>query len=160
MKKKFILLLILLITLSISLGFLLYKLTTKKIVNSEQNNPQLPQLTIGSCTFNVDLATTEAQKMQGLSGREKMAKDSGMLFVYDSPQAFMFWMKDMKFPLDFVWIKDDTVVDLHENVPYPLDQSNIARVYPKEPINKVLEINAGKIKECGIKTGERANITL
>jgi hypothetical protein len=158
-KKKFILLLILLIALSISLGFLLYKLTTKKIVSNGQNNPKLPQLTVGSCTFNVDLATTEAQKMQGLSGKKKMAKNSGMMFVYDDPQAYMFWMKDMMFPLDFVWIKDDTIVDLHENVPVPTSENNIARVAPKEPINKVLEINVGMIKECGIKVGDQVMIS-
>ncbi len=159
MKKKIILLLVLLITLSISLGLLLYKLTTKNLINNKQTESKLPQLTVGSCTFNLDLATTEAQKMQGLSGRQKMAKNSGMMFVYDDPQAYMFWMKDMMFPLDFVWIKDETVVDLHENVPQPTGENNIARVSPKAPINKVLEINKGLIKECGIKRGDQVKIS-
>lgn len=160
MDKKSVGLVVLIIIFSVFIGYFLFRLTNQRNVTTSPTKLSGPQLTVGNCTFNLELANTDALKQQGLSDREKLADNSGMLFIYNTSQVYGFWMIKMKFALDFVWIKDDLVVDLHENVPYPTSQSNIARVYPKEPVNKVLEINNGKIKECEIKIGEQVKIIL
>ena len=59
---------------------------------------------IGDATYTVDLAVLPEERQQGLSGREFMAHDAGMLFVFDEEQTLHFWMKDMLFPLDIIWI--------------------------------------------------------
>ena len=60
----------------------------------------------------MDVALTPAARARGLSGRESLASMTGMLFVFETGRASAFWMKDMLFSLDFVWIGEDcTVVD-------------------------------------------------
>ena len=60
----------------------------------------------------------------------------------------------MNFPLDFVFINDQTVVDLMENVPYPKEGEEPIVIKAKSSFDKVLEVNAGKIKETGLKIGD------
>src|SRR3989344_573955 len=54
--------------------------------------------------IRVNLATTDAAREQGLSGRENLKEEEGMLFVFDYPDKYSFWMKDMNFPIDMIWI--------------------------------------------------------
>jgi len=118
-------------------------------------------LKVGQCEFEVEVARTPEQKRQGLSGRPSLGKFNAMLFVYDQPAKHLFWMKDMQFPLDFVWIQQGRVVDLSQNIPPPKDNNGqIARVSPAEPADWVLEINAGMIKECQIKVGDPVDFSL
>ena len=60
----------------------------------------------------------------------------------------------MKFPLDFLWINDETIVDLSENIPL-FSEGEITTVKPSKPVNKVLEVNSGIIKEYGLKKGDK-----
>ncbi len=81
-----------------------------------------------------------------------------MLFVFEEPGVYPFWMIEMQFPLDFVWIGADcTVVDLTENVPLPQAGENpgdLPRYRPAAPVQYVLEINAGEIESAGIDAGD------
>ncbi len=75
---------------------------------------------IGDALFPVDLALTSEQQSQGLSGREVMEADTGMLFIFQSEGNLTFWMKEMHFPLDIVWIGANcTVVDVTLGAPPP-----------------------------------------
>ena len=79
---------------------------------------QGPVVRIGDALFPVDLALTPEQRSQGLSGREVMAAETGMLFIFENEGTFSFWMKEMHFPLDIVWIGADcTVVDVTLGAP-------------------------------------------
>ena len=60
--------------------------------------------------LSVEVADTQASRELGLSGREKMGDDEGILFVFDTPGRYGFWMKDMQFPLDIIWINQNGVV--------------------------------------------------
>src|SRR3989338_3180334 len=53
--------------------------------------------------IKVDLALTMLEQAQGLSGREVLGENEGMLFVFDTPGKYSFWMKDMKFAIDIIW---------------------------------------------------------
>ncbi len=116
------------------------------------------RLEINDFTYKVDLAITPQEKSQGLSGRFTLPEGRGMLFVYDHKEQYNFWMKDMKFPLDFVWIADGKVVDLTENVPPSEPEVAPVVVTPKAPVNQILELPAGSIQSNKIKIGDSVKI--
>ena len=109
---------------------------------------------VGGTAFPVELAITIAEQIQGLSDRSSLAPGTGMLFVYEQESKLTFWMKDMHFPLDMVWIDADcTVVDITLNAPPPEpDQTleELPRFAPGVPAQFVLEINAGEAQSEGI----------
>lgn len=119
-----------------------------------QFRPLVSKVRIRNTTMTVSTAVTEAQKQKGLGGRESMPDSFGMLFLYDHEEQFEFWMRGMQFPLDFVWIKDKTVVDLTQHVPPPTGNDRPRIVKPKEAVDTVLELNAGSITRYGIATGD------
>ena len=77
-----------------------------------------------------------------------------MLFIFEKKDIYSFWMNEMKFPLDFLWINDETIVDLSENIPL-FSEGEITTVKSSKPVNKVLEVNSGIIKEYGLKKGDK-----
>jgi uncharacterized membrane protein (UPF0127 family) len=112
-----------------------------------------PYLTINNRQIWLEIAQTPDQKAKGLGHRKSLAKNWGMLFVYSQPGPYPFWMKGMKFNLDFVFINGIRVVDLVENVPCPQGNQEPQAVRAKKPFDKALETNAGVINELDIKVG-------
>lgn len=115
---------------------------------------------IGNVTYAVEIADTNTSRSRGLSGRKNMEIDHGMLFLFPEKNHHSFWMKDMQFSLDFVWIEDDTIRDLAQDVPIPLTATYLPIYKPHDAINKILEINAGEIKKYGFKIGDKVTISL
>ncbi len=107
----------------------------------------------------MDLAVTGEELTLGLSGRPSMAIDRAMLFVYEEDNPRTFWMPDMHFPLDMVWIRSDCTVDgVTSDVPNPpLDtpRDQLPRYPSTGPVRFILEINAGQAEEHGIGPGSR-----
>lgn len=125
-------------------------------------NPKLTTLQINNSVLKVEVADTAKKRSKGLGERENIASDEGMLFVFDKADRYPFWMKGLKFPLDFVWIKDDTVVDFLENAPPPATnqkESALPIYSAKVEINKVLEINAGVVQRLNIKIGDTIKLS-
>lgn len=118
-----------------------------------QRHPLSAKLSIRQQEFIIDVALTEAQKTKGLSGRKVLAPHHGMLFVYENKDQYPFWMKGMLFPLDFIWIDGNIVVDITKNV-LPPEGLNYHIVKPKQPVNKILEINAGEADLYNIAVGD------
>lgn len=135
----------LLIGLGLMVSVVVWWLSQSKMPDSTH----LKLLTIGHARVWVEIADTPAAITQGLSGREKLPDDQGMLFMFERPGIYSFWMKDMHFPIDIVWIDADwRVVDISSQV----DPATFPeRFAPKESVQYVLEVNAGKAKEWGIK---------
>ncbi len=107
-------------------------------------------------TFNVEVADSAPQQMRGLSGRESLPEDSGMLFVFNYAGMQSFWMKDMRFPIDIIWIKSERIIGVEKNVPPQPDKSVFGlKIYTSpEPADRVLEINAGLADKYGFKPGD------
>ncbi len=111
----------------------------------------------------MELAITSEEKSQGLSDRPTLAPNTGMLFVYEQQSRFSFWMRNMRFPLDMIWIGADcTVADVTLNAPPPepgqtLDQ--LPRFRPASPALYVLEINAGEAPAKDIEAGVEVAFT-
>lgn len=112
-------------------------------------------ITIGGAPLEVEVANTEKTLEQGLSGRVSLPEGRGMLFTFEQPAPYEFWMYEMKFPLDFLWLADGTVVNVNENVPPPTPASpEPARVRPQKPVTGVIEVPAGWISRHGVKVGD------
>ena len=119
--------------------------------------PDAPLVRIGDALYVVDLAVTPEERAQGLSGRSSMDAERGMLFVYDEDGPRTFWMPDMHFPLDMVWIRADcTVAGVTADVPNPpLDTPrDQLTLYPSAGMVRfILELNAGQAAASGIEAG-------
>lgn len=98
---------------------------------------------VGAQSFRVEVAATEAQRQTGLSGRPGMAEDAGMLFVMPEPAVHSFWMYDMGFAIDLVWIDADRTV-LGAQTLAPCGPHACALHFAPAPVLYALEVNAGR----------------
>lgn len=64
-------------------------------------------LTVNGQTFTVEIADNDKARTQGLSGRAELAADHGMLFAFAQPAKLVFWMPDMHFAIDIIWLDAD-----------------------------------------------------
>lgn len=106
----------------------------------------------------VEIADEPHEWMRGLSGRDVLPKGSGMLFQFPRAEARTFWMKDMRFPIDIIWIRDGVVVGIDANVPAPQPGEDPAARTSPEPVDAVLEVPAGFAAEQGIGIASRLGI--
>ncbi len=122
-------------------------------------HPLQPTVRIRNEVFAVDLAITPKEKERGLGGRERLVENKGMLFVYDHKERYPFWMKDMRFPIDIVWIEGKTIVDISKNVPAPRLPNEQLPIYrPIAPVDIVLELPAGTADRVGMTIGDKITI--
>ncbi len=114
---------------------------------------------VGKNKVNLILAKTESERKKGLSGRKSLPQDQGMLFKFDSKAKYGFWMKDMLFPIDIIWLDDNTVVYVVKNAAPPTQAPALVVYYPSKDANYVLELNAGQADKFGIKEGTTIKFT-
>lgn len=102
--------------------------------------------------FNLEIADTPQARAQGLSGRQSLPENSGMLFVFDSPSKQCMWMKNMKFPLDMVWLdKDKRVIQTRSDI----KPETFPASFCADSTKYVVELNSGDVQREKIKTGQR-----
>jgi uncharacterized membrane protein (UPF0127 family) len=123
------------------------------------STPRVPQsrsVVLAGQTIHVSIADTPALQEKGLGGRTSLAPNEGMLFVFPESGEYAFWMKDMRFSIDIVWLSDDgAVVYMAQNVsPDTYPQTFI----PNEPARYVLELPAGWAKAYTMKIGDSARL--
>jgi len=142
MKKYVIIVLLLVIVVA---GFFWKKKPTGNIV------------TVAGKKVSVEIADTDAKREKGLSERKSLCADCGMLFVFDKPDIYSFWMPEMNFNIDIIWIADNKVADITFNAKKPsgADYTNPREYYfSKVPVDKVLEVNSGWVKKNNIMVGD------
>ncbi len=122
-------------------------------------SPQPAMVRVANAAYTVDVAAQPETRQQGLSGRESLPQNAGMLFVFDEEQELQFWMKDMRFPLDIIWIDAQCrLIDISAHVPTPppgADNADIPRANAPSPARYVLELNAGEASRAGLSPGDR-----
>jgi len=118
------------------------------------------QVKIGGTVFDVEIANTMVERANGLSFRPDLGDGTGMLFLFDSPGVLHFWMKDMNFPIDMIWIAGDKVAGFAENAaPEPGTALWNLKVYNSpDGSDKVLEVNAGTVAKDKVKVGDTVQI--
>jgi len=119
-------------------------------------HPDAHALRVGGKSFSLEVASTPQEQELGLGNRPSMPADHGMLFVFSgTPQKQCFWMRDMNFPLDIIWLgPDKQVVHIEQNVSpdtYPHSFCS------SEPAQYVIELNAGAVAATGIHVGQTLN---
>jgi uncharacterized membrane protein (UPF0127 family) len=113
-------------------------------------------IVINGSAIKVEVVSTQAQLQKGLGGRPCILANQGMLFEFGRPGTISIWMKDMKFPIDVIWISTDHKVAAEEVDLKP-------STYPDKFINKdhpaqyVLELKANRSKELGLNIGAAIN---
>lgn len=119
-----------------------------------QTNTKFQNIQIDGKSLQVEIAKTPEALTKGLGGRDAIGSD-GMLFILPTRQVPHFWMKDMHFDLDFVWIDGGKVVALTPRVSAQRGESDqLLKVYsPGLSATHVLELNSGEIEKLGIKIG-------
>jgi uncharacterized membrane protein (UPF0127 family) len=159
---KHILFPILLVGLFIAvLGILIKKYTPGYIETSKINQEKQPIVKIGNNQIKVEVADSEEKRIKGLSNRESIEEDKGMLFIFPKGTKATFWMKDMKFDIDIIWIADQKVVKIDKNAkaPSPNTPDNKLTLYKSEkPIDYVLEVKAGFADTKNIKVGDSVEL--
>jgi len=115
--------------------------------------PEKKVLIIGQTEIAVEIADSVSLRAQGLSGRKFLAENQGLLFVFPQPLRPVFWMKNMLFPIDIIWLKDNRVVGDEKNLP-PAGENPQFLYRPPEEIDMVLEVKAGWVDEHDIKVGD------
>lgn len=103
-----------------------------------------------------EVADTAEKRTKGLSNRDKLDNNSAMLFVFDNESYHSFWMPNMNFAIDIVWLNNDyQIVDVAEDV-QPIDKSlnELPRYINQVPAKYVLEFNAGFCEEYNLANGD------
>lgn len=134
---------------------------TSKIFPSP--TPSYKQIKVGDIKINVDLADTAEERQKGLSGRETIAENYGLLFVFDKKDVFpSFWMKDMRFAIDIIWINDGKVNKIDKNIqpdPPGTPDDKLKLYRPDKPVDYALEVNSGYCDKNNLKVGDSVDLS-
>lgn len=116
---------------------------------------RLGQLKIDDHIISIEIASSSLARERGLSGRKDLPKDHGLLFVFPIPAKHGFWMRDMNFSIDMIWIRGNAVIGVTPDVsPQPNTPLwKLSIFYPPEVVDKVLEVPAGTAALYGWQAG-------
>lgn len=132
--------------------FLIIKADTQTIAST---TPRKCAVHIENDCIALELADTDEARVQGLSGRESMAMNAGMVFVFDAANEQCMWMKDMNFAIDMIWLNNDKqIVKIAEDVR--------PETYPETFCAKnsryVIELNSGVADKAKLRVGQTLNL--
>jgi len=112
---------------------------------------------VGDKTFTALVSDTDVLRTKGLSGRMGLKNDQAMLFIFNNSGIWGFWMKDMLFSIDILWLDEQFhVVSFEENIS-PHTYPKI--FYPKSPAKYVVELASGTLNDLGVKIDDRVLIS-
>lgn len=103
--------------------------------------------------FRLEIADTNESRRVGLGGHAPLSSEEGMLFVFPEAGIYPFWMKDMSFPIDIIWLYEGRVVDIATLQPPSAGSITPETHVPMVRADQVLEINAGRAAQLGIEKG-------
>ena len=102
----------------------------------------------------VEVAATDAARARGLMFRDSLDENAGMLFPFESPGRFGFWMKNVRIPLDIIWLDaDDRIVWIVERAA-PCDKDPCPMYVPKVSASAVVEVAGGFAAKHGVEVGD------
>lgn len=126
-------------------------------VNAAQNLPIAAVTTIAGRKISLEVARTPTEQATGLMHRDTIADDRGMLFVFEPARPVGFWMKNVRFPLDMIFLENGQVKAIAPAVP-PCQSEPCQTYGPETPVNQVIELRGGRAAELGIRVGDRLDI--
>jgi uncharacterized protein len=131
-------------------------------ITSTQKGQKLPvsaSVSIGKQTILLEVARTTEEQSTGLMYRTELAKDRGMLFVFNPPRPAQFWMKNTLIPLDMLFMSNGVVKYIGNNIP-PCKVANCPSYGPEQnvAVDGVIELRGGRAAELKIKVGDLLRI--
>ena len=134
------------------LGVIAFFLSNQNIFLQKTTGNDVKFVKTAGVLVKVDLALTAKEQEQGLSGRKNLEKDAVMLFIFAKPSKNFFWMKDMNFPIDIIWIDQNFLVVYVQKNALPSSYPN--SFGPGVDNSYVLEVSAGFSDKNNLKIGD------
>lgn len=144
--------------------------TSISMFNTSQGTPSAVvktegtvSVTSGSFAVDAEVAAKASDRKKGLSKRDSLPINRGMLFVFDKSDKWAIWMKDMRFAIDIIWISENKRIVATSNsvTPEPGKRDNELTIYrPEVEAKYVLEVNAGLVNLNNLKVGDVVNFNL
>ena len=131
---------------------LFFLLNQKAVLTSNKIVEDIHFINIGGKILKVELAITPEGRTKGLSGRNELKEDESILFVFDYPSLYPFWMKDMNFPIDIIWIDENYKIVFIKKNAQP--ESYPETFSPPVESSYVLEVNALFSDKNNLKVGD------
>jgi uncharacterized membrane protein (UPF0127 family) len=141
------------------LGFTLYTVPAYNNIMAYADEKLLlnkKHVVVGEKAISVEISDTEEKRVKGLSGRENLSKDTGMLFIFDTADKHGIWMKDMKINIDIIWF--NTYGEIIYFVEDVKPDSYPKAFYPNQEGKYVLEVPSGFVKKEGLKIGDKIDL--
>ncbi|MCP5043013.1 MAG: DUF192 domain-containing protein [bacterium] len=124
---------------------------------AQPKKPAGPAMQIRNQRIELEITHGRAEQARGLGGRNSLDWHHGMLFEYPRAHFPGFWMKDMHFDIDIVWIRDARIVEISHRVPHHPDGPG-PTIRPSELVDTVLEVPAGYAQAHGWRIGDRTTL--
>ncbi|MFZ5376345.1 MAG: DUF192 domain-containing protein [Patescibacteria group bacterium] len=163
MKINWLIVIIIVILLAgsgfFAFGFFQPKRATLATFQQIQDGSKI-KIKLGKQVIEVEVANTDTSRTQGLSDRQEIGSD-GLLFVFDKPDQYRFWMKQMRFGLDFIWLADQKIVEITRDVPPPVEgqQLQFLDIYqPAVPADMMIEVAAGQAEKWGLEVDQELKL--
>ena len=122
------------------------------------SSKEIKSICINEKCFSVEIADENSERISGLSNRYSLNLNSGMLFIFKEETNPNFWMKEMKFPIDIIWIDENMKISgINKNL-QPCIKDFCPTFKPKEKIKYVLEINSRLSENFGFEIGDKVKL--
>ena len=121
---------------------------------SPANSYPFPNVVIGNKLIQVTIADELDEQLRGLSKRQFLQDGQGMLFIFKKAKVRNFWMKNMDFPIDIIWLNNNKIINISKELPPEEDhpQNTYSSIYP---VNFVLEVPSGYVQNNNISKGNK-----
>jgi uncharacterized membrane protein (UPF0127 family) len=139
--------------LVVLIGSMIFLVVLIGVVGYLLYQPESPHIMINGVMLTVELAETPGAQEKGLSGRQSLPSDHGMLFIFDHEDNWGFWMVDMRFPLDIIWFNSNRQAVFFEQDLSPCTPQYCPVYTPDAKAMYVLEVNAGFVAAHQITLG-------
>jgi uncharacterized protein len=125
------------------------------------NGYQQVNVTVNGVELVADVAANNTQRTKGLAVKDHLNENESMLFVFSSAAKQVFWMKDMKFPIDIIWMDSNkTVVHIERSLEPCPDTLHCPVYSPDADSLYVLETVAGFADRHGVTEGTKMQFNL
>ncbi len=125
------------------------------VLAQQQEQNQTASVSVGGVNLLASLSTTPESQAKGLATKGSLEETEGMLFVFESPQKYSFWMKDMKFPIDIIWINSaGKIVHIESKLPPCIFLLPCPSYTPKDDSLYVLEVVSNFTDKFNINVGD------
>jgi len=121
-------------------------------------NNNVINLKINDQILNIEVSDDALSKAKGLSGRENLGENCGMIFLFSEEARHTFWMKDMNFPLDIIYVRENEIVEIFKNVPIFDEAGEITEIFPEQKADKIIELKSGWCDLYGVQTGDKIEL--